>query len=300
MFLRKYPFFFFCNTKSICFRFLWKCCLGGFCQLPREFPKSWWWKERGRGRVTFLFIIVLFLERGLSSCARRHADLSQQMFCSDAPTNPPRQKSLPRNVELRGLLLSCSGQTLASWWVFPRVFFFGAVGVGRGGGRRVGLVVGEAAMEALQESQMCSCPPHVGTLKSLFRCYQFSRTVKKPAPAPSLLSWSLTLSCHSTWYVRCEIKPPLFFIIHKMCWLFSRWNLQTLATFVQKPDFFWTLVFKVKQYESAHQDLWAAVLINTVNPPEKTNILEDCQILILERTFFKGSHHNGWELNPFF
>lgn len=52
--------------------------------------------------------------RGLSSCARRHADLGQQMFCSDAATNPPRQKSLPRNVELQGLLLSCSGQTLAS------------------------------------------------------------------------------------------------------------------------------------------------------------------------------------------
>lgn len=48
---------------------------------------------------------------------------------------------------------------------FPSCFF-GALGVGVGRESRVGVVVGEAAMEALQESQMCSCPPHIETQKA--------------------------------------------------------------------------------------------------------------------------------------
>lgn len=144
--------------------------------------------------------------RGLSSCARRHADLSQQMFCSDAATNPPRQKSLPRNVELRGLLLSCSGQTLASWWVFPRVFL--------GGPWAWGWLEGEKGWGCRWRSRDGSPSGISDVFLSSSRwsskassdvfSYQFSRTVKNLHQLPVCWAevWLLAVIQLDTWGVK--------------------------------------------------------------------------------------------------
>lgn len=96
----------------------------GLRQLPREFPTSVC-QRNGTGTSHILsFILALFIERGFGprgvlTCSQ-HARTSvngssvrmrRQIFC---------WTSLPGNMELRGLLVCCSGQTLSSRWVSPR------------------------------------------------------------------------------------------------------------------------------------------------------------------------------------